>query len=285
MMIRLCILSLMFFTLFTSAETQWRALNNNNVVLMTLPQGNVVIELTPQFTPKHVAQIKLLIKSKHYNGTKFYRVIDGFVAQAGPKDGSLKDKSVSTLALEGEWLTNKNWSLTPVQANDLFAEQTGFLDGFPIGFNASENKAWLLHCPGVIAMARDNNKDSGTSHFYITNGQAPRYLDRLMTIFGRVVYGMEHIQSITRTAIIEGQAPVNEKEHTTIINMSMMSDIPKSQQINLAVEDTETSEFSTQLIQRKERKNPFFFKAPPQVLDVCQIPVKTKLLDNVVKSE
>ena len=107
MMIRLCILSLVFFTLFTSAETQWRALNNNNVVLMTLPKGNVVIELTPQFTPKHVEQLKLLIKSKYYNGTKFYRVIDGFVAQAGPKDGSLKDKSVSPLVLEGEWSTNK----------------------------------------------------------------------------------------------------------------------------------------------------------------------------------
>ena len=43
-------------------------------------------------------------------------------------------------------------------------------------------------------MARGNEADSADGHFYITIGQAPRYLDRIMTIFGRVIYGMEYIQ-------------------------------------------------------------------------------------------
>jgi peptidylprolyl isomerase len=278
MIVRLCILSLVFSSLSVFAETKWRTLNNDNVVLMTLPQGKVVIELTPEFTPKHVEQLKSLIKNNHYNGTTFYRVIDGFVAQAGPKDGSFKDKMVSTLKLEGEWEPNKNWSFTHVQHNDLFAEQTGFINGFPAAYSTTENKAWFTHCPGVVAMARGNNKHSATSHFYITNGQAPRYLDRLMTIFGRVVYGMEHVHSITRTAVIEGESAVNKKDYTPIVTMQLMSDVPKADQIHLAVEDTDSTEFSARLIKRKERKNPFFFKAPPQVLDVCQIPIKSKLL-------
>ena len=120
-----------------SASEQWRALDINNTVLLTLPQGKVVIELAPQFSPKHVGQFSALVKKSFYDGTKFYRVIDGFVAQAGPKDGSDKDKSVSVLAIEGQFSINEDWFFTPVQNQDLFAKITGFKDGFAL---ASDNK-------------------------------------------------------------------------------------------------------------------------------------------------
>lgn len=261
-----------------NAETQWRTLDPNNTVLMTLPQGKVVLELAPQFSPNHVAQFSELTRAGHYDGNKFYRVIDGFVAQGGPEDGSEKDKSVPLLKMEGEWVTTKNWSFTQVQNNDLFAEQTGFKDGFAIGYNPSEKKAWLTHCPGIIAMARGNEPDSASSHFYIINGQAPRYLDRIMTIFGRVVFGMEHIQSIKRTSVIEGQYAVDSRDFTPIVTMQMMSDVPKEQQILIEIEDTQTQAFTQGLINRKKRDNPFFYKQPPQVLDICQTPVKSRLI-------
>ena len=257
---------------------EWRTVDIENMVLLTLPHGKVVIELAPQFSPKHVSQFINLTKSEHYNGNKFYRVIDGFVAQAGPEDGSSADREVPLLALEGEWSTDKNWSFTLVQNNDLFAEQTGFKDGFAIGHNPSENKAWLTHCPGIIAMARGNEADSGSSHFYITNGQAPRYLDRIMSIFGRVIYGMKHVQAITRTATIEGETEVPSSAHTAIISMKMMTDVPVAEQIHLAVKNTESELFANKLAERIKRDNAFFFKKPPQVLDVCQTPVLTKLL-------
>jgi peptidylprolyl isomerase len=257
---------------------EWRALALDNTVLMTLPHGKVVIELAPQFSPKHVAQFIKLTQEGHYNDNKFYRVIDGFVAQAGPKDGSTKDKRVTELALEGEWTTDKDWSFTLVQNQDLFAEQTGFKDGFALAHNPSENKAWLTHCPGVIAMARGNEANSASSHFYITNGQAPRYLDRIMTIFGRVVYGMNHVQAITRTATIEGEAAVSESMHTAILSMQMMADLPAADQIHLEVKDTESAMFAAKLVERIKRDNAFFFKKPPPVLDVCQTPVLTRLV-------
>ena len=107
-------------------KDEWRAVAIENMVMMTLPHGKVVIELAPQFSPKHVEQFMRLTKEAHYDGNKFYRVIDGFVAQAGPEDGSNSDRSVAELDLEGEWQTDKNWSFTLVQNKDLFAEQTGF---------------------------------------------------------------------------------------------------------------------------------------------------------------
>lgn len=259
-------------------KDEWRAVAIENMVMMTLPHGKVVIELAPQFSPKHVEQFIRLTKASHYDDNKFYRVIDGFVAQAGPEDGSSADSSVAELDLEGEWSTDKDWSFTLVQNNDLFAEQTGFKDGFALAHNPSEKKAWLTHCPGVIAMARGNNADSASSHFYITNGQAPRYLDRIMTIFGRVIYGMNHVQAITRTATIEGEMAVPNSAHTPIVSMKMMADVPKAEQIHLEIKNTESQLFTTKLQERIKRDNAFFFKKPPPVLDVCQTPVLTRIL-------
>lgn len=264
----------------SAQQNEWRTVAIENMVLLSLPHGNVVIELAPQFSPQHVKQFRRLTKAGHYNGNKFYRVIDGFVAQAGPEDGSADDKSVPTLALEGDWNTGAHWQFTLVQKNDLFAAQTGFKDGFALGYDPSENKAWLTHCPGVIAMARGNDADSGSSHFYITNGQAPRYLDRIMSIFGRVIYGMNHVQAITRTASIEGEPEVANTAYTPIVSMQMMADLPKNEQLQLQVKNTESQLFSAKLAERIRRDNAFFFKKPPPVLDVCQTPVLTRLLKN-----
>jgi len=265
-----------------STDSTWRKLALNNTVLLTLPHGKVVIELAPQFSPKHVAQFSELTQKGFYDSSKFYRVIDGFVAQAGPKDGSDKDKSVPLLAMESQWQTDKNWSFTPVQKQDLFAPQTGFKDSFAIAYQAGEQqgtgKAWLTHCPGTLAMARGNEADSASSHFYFVIGQAPRYLDDIMTIFGRVVYGMQHIQAIQRTEVIEGEYAVDHRDFTKIISMQLMSDVPKAEQIQIEVENTESKAFAERLVKRRSRDAAFFYKKPPPVLDVCQVPIRSRLV-------
>jgi len=260
-----------------STSMQWRALDINNTVLLTLPHGKVVIELAPQFSPKHVAQFSVLAKKSFYDGTKFYRVIDGFVAQAGPKDGSDKDKSVSLLEIEGQFSTEKDWSFTQVQNNDLFAATTGFKDGFALASDNNDS-AWLTHCPGTLAMARGNEADSASSHFYFVIGQAPRYLDKIMTIFGRVVYGMEHIQAIKRTSVIEGEYAVDSREHTAIVSLKLMTDVPVNERITIEVENTESIAFAKRLTKRRARENEFFYKKPPPILDVCQVPIKSRLI-------
>jgi peptidylprolyl isomerase len=263
-----------------SADFAWRKLALNNTVLLTLPHGKVVIELAPQFSPNNVAQFSDLTKKGFYDNTKFYRVIDGFVAQAGPKDGSKKDKSVPLLAMEAEWTTESKWTFTPVQQQDLFAAQTGFKDGFAIAYQASNNtilnKAWLTHCPGTIAMARNNEADTASSHFYFVIGQAPRYLDRIMTIFGRVVYGMQHVQAIQRTEVIEGDYAVDHRDFTNIVSMQLMSDVVEAKQIHIEVENTESTMFAERLVKRRARESDFFYKKPPPVLDVCQIPIRSR---------
>lgn len=276
----LTLTSLLFISACGADNSSWRKLPIENTVLLTLPHGKVVIELAPQFSPKHVAQFTELTQKGFYDSTKFYRVIDGFVAQAGPKNGSDKDKSVPLLTMESDWKTDKNWSFTPVQEQDLFAEQTGFKGGFALAYQPSsdkpQGKAWLTHCPGTLAMARGNEADSASSHFYFVIGQAPRYLDGIMTIFGRVVYGMQHIQAIQRTEVVEGDYAVDSREHTKIVSMQLMSDVTKADQIHLEVENTESTQFAERIVKRRKRDNAFFYKKPPPVLDVCQIPIRSR---------
>lgn len=267
----------------SSTDISWRKLDPKHTILMTLPHGKVVIELAPQFSPNHVTQFETLATEKFYQNTTFYRVIDGFVAQAGPKDDSEKDKSVAKLNVEDQWATTKNFSFTAVQNNDLYAEQTGFKDGFAIALSSKEQKAWLTHCPGTLAMARENGKNTATSHFYFPIGQAPRYLDRLMTVFGRVVYGMEHIQSIKRTATIEGEFAVDSTEHTKIVDMQLMSDVPKAQQIIIEVEDTGSENFIQRLSNTRSRDNDFFYNKPPPVLDACQIAIRSRIIKKIIE--
>ena len=263
--------------LAVASDTQWRSLDPDNTVLMTLPQGKVVIELAPQFAPKHVAQFKELIGKGFYDGNKFYRVIEGFVAQAGPPPSV---PTVDQLGMEGEWETDKNWSFTKVEDKDMFAEQTGFKDGFAIGHNPSEEAAWLTHCPGVIAMARGDRPSSASSHFYFPIGQAPRYLDRIMSVFGRVVYGMEHIQSLQRTQVVEGDKRIHPDLHVAITSMQLMKDVAKAERLVVEVEVTEGAAFIERMDKRRKRPSRFFYKKPPPVLDVCQVPIKSRLIRN-----
>jgi peptidylprolyl isomerase len=259
----------------TADNIPWRTINPENLVVMTLPQGDVYIELAPWAAPKHVAQFKQLIKSKHYANSKFYRVIDGFVAQAGPDE---THPDAAPLSMESEQPITQDFHWQLAETHDMFAPATGFYQGFAMAIDEKSSQRWLLHCPGIIAMARGNEANSATSHFYITIGQAPRYLDRIMTIFGRVVYGMDKVQAIKRTQVVAGDDPVQPNQYTPIVDMNLMSERPTQFQTTVKVLDTETDFFAHKLQARRERNSAFFYKKPPKRLDVCQIPIDTQII-------
>ncbi len=71
------------------AGTAWAATEDaDNTVVMTLKNGKVVIRLRPDWAPKHVEQIKTLVKRGFYDGIVFHRVIPGFMAQTGDPTGT-----------------------------------------------------------------------------------------------------------------------------------------------------------------------------------------------------
>lgn len=272
----LSLCSLVAATMTTNAaEREWRKLDPNNALLLNMKHGQVVVELAPQFSPKHVAHVKKLAKDGFFDGNKFYRVVDGFVAQGGPEES----KESATVNMEDRWDTGKDWQFTQVSDKDMFAEFTGFKDGFALGYSKTESKAWLAHCPGVLAMARSNDINSGSAHFYFTIGQAPRYLDGIMTIFGRVVYGMDKVQAITRTKDFAGNTIVPESAFTEILSIDVMADLPKEKQLAIEIEVTESEAFKERIAKTKNKTAEFFYRKPPPVADVCQMGIRSRLVE------
>lgn len=275
---------------FAQDDLVWNPLDADNAVYLELQEGTVVIQLNPVFAPKTVLHFKQLIADQFYLGTSFYRVIDGFVAQAG--DGSDIDGSEAAAPLKAEFEIDwplkpadeekaKDWtpmSWTPVQSNDLFAAYTGFVDGFPAARDDDKaGKVWLTHCPGTVAMARNDDPDSGATDFYIVIGQAPRYLDRNLTVFGRVVWGMDVVQRIKRGPALKNGIIEADLERTWIKQARLASALDQAQRLDIYVADTNSPGFLQMLKDRRERSQKFFHYRPPEVLDVCQVPVPARL--------
>jgi len=268
-----CLAVLLPLLVKASDDVTWREVNPENLVFVDLYEGRVTIELNPLFAPKTVRQFRKLVQDRFYDGLSFYRVIDGFVAQGG--DGSdLGELSLVPL-IEAEFETelSEDASFTRVQKSDLFAPETGFIDGFAAARDPATDKAWLTHCPGVVAMARNDAADSSRTDFYVVIGQAPRYLDRNMNVFGRVIDGMEAVQKIHRGPANDNGIIADETKSSRIRGMTLASDIPEKERLSAYVMDTNSKAFKKLLKERRNRKQKFFHKKPPEVLDVCQVPM------------
>jgi peptidylprolyl isomerase len=270
--------SLPAFSAAADSEPLWREVDPENLVFMELQEGQVVIELNPLFAPATVEQFRRLVRDRFYDGLGFYRVIDGFVAQAG--DGSdLGELSNSYPLIDPEFEQKFSDTLpfTLAQSPDLYAPETGFIDGFAVARDPRDERVWLTHCPGVIAMARNDSPGSSRTDFYFVIGQAPRYLDRNMNVFGRVIDGMSAIQKISRGRPAENGIIQDETATSRIRSVRLAADIPENERLSAYVIDTSGEAFEDLLKERRNRKQSFFHKRPPNVLDVCQVPIPGKI--------
>jgi peptidylprolyl isomerase len=261
----------------TAAEPTWREVDPDNLVFMDLAEGEVVIELNPIFAPKTVEQFRRLVRERFYDGLAFYRVIDGFVAQGG--DGSDLGELSNVPLVEAEF--ERDWTdelpFTTVQKPDLFAPETGFANGFAAGRDLAAGKSWLLHCPGVVALARNDGADSSRTYFYSVIGQAPRYLDRNMNVFGRVIHGMEAVQRIRRGPVGDNGIIRDDTAASRIRGIVLAADLPEEERRDAYVMDTGSKGFADLLDDRRVRKQRFFHHPPPKVLDACQVPLAGRL--------
>ena len=140
-------------------------------MILKLKDGDVVIELFPDVAPKHVERIKKLANDGLYDNVVFHRVIDGFMAQTG--DVRYGNSSNIDFDLNKAGMGGSNLSDLPAEFND------------------------LPHERGTVSMARSSDPNSANSQFFICFKPAP-FLDRQYTVFGKVVEGMDYVDSIKR---------------------------------------------------------------------------------------
>ena len=261
--------------LAASTPADWRTLDPQNTLYLELASGRVVLELAPQFAPNHVANVIALVRGRYFDGLAIVRAQDNYVVQWGDSDGK---KSVGTarrtLAAEFE-RPLRGLSLTRLPDSDTYAPEVAFVDDFPVAADPATGRAWLVHCYGMLGAGRDNDVDSGGgTELYVVIGQAPRHLDRNVTLLGRVVSGMERLSVMPR-----GTGPLGRYEraeqYVPISSMRVAADVPPAQRTNLEVLRTDTPTFAAYLEERRNRREEWF-KVPAGHVDVCNVPVPVR---------
>ena len=256
-----------------AADAEWRVLEPENSLYIELATGTVVVELFAEIAPRHTANFKALVREGYYDGLTIYRVVDGFVAQGGGAHAN-REPVVGKRQLPGEFEFRGKlpYRFTRVDSDDGFAAESGFMHGFPLGRAGSTQ--WMLHCPGVFALARGDDPASGGTEFYTVLGHAPRYLDRNVTVFGMVRYGMQHYQALNRGRDASGQ--LEPARRNPISRLRVGADMPKDERLTLQVMRTDSVSFNELIRSRARRPEPWFVFKPGYV-DVCGVPVPVRL--------
>ena len=177
-----------------AASAAWAAEDSDNTVILTTKHGKVTIKLRPDWAPKHVAQIKTLVKQKFYDGLTFHRVIPGFMAQTGDPTGT---------GSGGSSLPN-----VPAEFN-----QTHFTRG-------------------ILGMARAEDPNSANSQFFITTADAG-FLDGKYTAFGEVTSGMDVVDKI-KAGTQDNNGAVTNPDKIVTMRMASGAKVSRSNDMSSA---------------------------------------------------
>ncbi|PRD41404.1 peptidylprolyl isomerase [Phyllobacterium phragmitis] len=153
-----------------TASLSARAADPENTLVLTLKDGDVVIALRPDLAPKHVAQIKALVREGAYDHVAFHRVIPGFMAQTGDVQYGNSTKGFD-------------------------AARVGTGGSSKADLPAEFSKEPFVR--GTVGMARSANPDSANSQFFIMFGDGA-FLNGQYTVVGQVVSGMDVVDKIKK---------------------------------------------------------------------------------------
>jgi peptidylprolyl isomerase len=222
----------------------WRPIDPENLLIVDLPAGPIYIEMRPDMAPKHVEQIKTLVRQGFYNGLNFHRVIEGFVAQGGdPKGDGTGGSDLPNIPAEFERDAREIGNFTVI-GRDRQAARVGLIDGLPAAAQPESIRSiradraamiWGAHCPGVMSMARSTEPGSANSQFFLVIGDARQSLDKRYTVWGWIVEGTLNARRIER-----GEPP---KRPTPIIRMRIGSDAPKDKLPKIEVMKSDSPAF------------------------------------------
>jgi peptidylprolyl isomerase len=264
----------------TSKPGDWRRLDPRDTVYLELATGRVVIELAPLFAPAHVANVKALIQEHYYDGLAIVRVQDNYVVQWADPDADKPsarkvEKAKRTLPGEFERSLDPTLPFTRLPDGDVYAPEVGFCDGFPVAHDPKSKKMWLVHCYGMVGVGRDNPADSGGgTELYVVIGQAPRHLDRNVTLVGRVWQGIELLSALPRGT---GALGFYEKpeQRVSIKALRLAADIPVAERTELEILRTDTTLFH-QLIESRRNRREDWFHVQAGHIELCAVPIPVR---------
>jgi cyclophilin family peptidyl-prolyl cis-trans isomerase len=148
----------------------------NKVAELHTSAGEIDIRFFPDVAPNHVKNFIDLAEKGFYNGTKFHRVIPGFMIQGG--DPNTISGAPSTWGTGGS------------------------------GKNVDAEFSSVSHKRGIVSMARSNSPNSASSQFFVVTSDST-FLDNQYTVFGQVTKGMDVADKIVNAPKGEQDRPNN----------------------------------------------------------------------------
>lgn len=177
--------ALVALVIATAFPTSAVLADDRSKVLIETSLGDITLELDHARAPVTVDNFLRYVNEGHFDGTVVYRVVPGFVIQAGSFDADIHERPAHE----------------------------------PIALEANNG---LSNVRGAIAMARADDPASATAEFFIDLADNPR-LDHQpsdpdnrtgYTVFGHVTAGMDVVDKIAAVALgdhgpMPGAAPVD----------------------------------------------------------------------------
>lgn len=262
----------------SSSAADWRPLDPANTLYMELPGGRVVIELAPAFAPRHVDNIRTLVREKYFDGLAVIRSQDNWVTQWGDADEKTpKSMGTAKPTLAGEFTIPmaQDSHFTRLPDRDGYAPQVGHSNGMPSARDPKTRQAWLAHCYGMVGVGRDTGADSGNgSALYAVIGHGPRHLDRNITVVGRVVSGMPLLSTVPR-----GPGPMGffdkAEQQVPIASIKLAADVPEAQRSHLEVMRTDSATYQKAVEAQRNRGGPWT-KVAAGYIDLCNAPIPVR---------
>lgn len=148
--------------------------DNDEVAVLETSYGRIVIEFLPDVAPKHTANFKELARDGFFDGTRFHRIV--------------LDKG-KPMAIQGG------------DPNTIAGDPATWGQGQPGQKTVPAEFSKMKHERGIVSMARKGSDvNSGTSQFFIMSGAQPGF-DGQYSIFGKVIEGMNVVDSIARAPV------------------------------------------------------------------------------------
>jgi len=236
----------------------WRTPDPKDVLVIDTNKGRIVVELVPEVAPKHVEQVRALAHEQFYDGLRFFRVIDKFMAQTGDPQNTGQGGS-SKPNVPAEFTFKRGADMPFVLAVDQTVDEIGFVKSLPVETQSmslapltkdQKVTGWALYCQGVAGMARDDNPDSGNSQFFLMRYPYPS-LEKRYTAFGRVIAGEDVVRQI------KTGEPV-EQPQDRMDRVRVLADIPEAERPKVRVIDPKGAWFTAELARVKAAKGAQF---------------------------
>ncbi len=236
----------------------WIKLDPQNVLVIDTSKGRIYLELSPELAPESVKRVKQLAREHFYDGLKFHRVIDKFMAQTGDPLGTGAGGSTypnvkaefsfrrdSTLAfIPGPTPTDGD-TVGYIGVNPVITQPDALMD------MTKDHKvmAWGRFCPGTAGMARAGDPDSANSQFFLMR-QSKTDLEKQYTPFGRVVSGLSVVRALN-----VGEPPLHPDIMTKV---QVLADLPADQRPQVLVLDPRSKAFSALVAKARDDEGPDF---------------------------